>query len=72
MKQNHILSRLPGATQISSDLCAAAYPASGPDRERRPNEQTVDAIFDDKPLMLNAARRLAKPGTVISDWLDNL
>lgn len=59
MKQNNILSRLPGATLILSTLCALAFAADGPasdlERERRLAEQTMDAIFDGEPLMLNAA-----------------
>lgn len=59
MKQNDILSRLPGATLIFTVLCALAFtgdsPASDLARERRLAEQTVDAIFDGEPLMLNAA-----------------
>lgn len=59
MKQNDILSRLPGATQILASMCALAFvagsPASDLGRERRLAEQTVDAILDGDPIMLNAA-----------------
>jgi len=56
MKRNHILSRLPGASLMLCYLCAFAVdcPASDLERERRLAEQTVDAIFDGEPLMLNA------------------
>jgi len=58
MQQNHILSRLPGATLILNAMCALAFaagsPASDLERERRLAEQTVDAIFEGEPLMLNA------------------
>jgi pimeloyl-ACP methyl ester carboxylesterase len=59
MKQNDILSGLSGATLILTTLCILAFaadsPASDLARERRLAEQTVDAIFDGEPLMLNAA-----------------
>jgi len=59
MKRNNILSGLPGATLMLTTVCALAYAASSPasdlERERRLAEQTVDAIFDGTPLMLNAA-----------------
>ena len=59
MGQHNILSRLPGATLISIAVCSAGLAAGPPvsdlERERRLAEQTVDAIFDGEPLMLNAA-----------------
>jgi len=58
MQQNHILSRPPGATLILNALCALAFAAgstaSDLERERRLAEQTVDAILEGEPLMLNA------------------
>lgn len=58
MKRNHILSRPPCATLILGVSCslllAAGCLASDLEREHRLAEQTIDAIFDGTPLMLNA------------------
>ena len=57
MKQNNILSLLPVATIIllaASVLPPASSRASDLEREQRLAEQTVDAIFDGEPVMLQA------------------
>lgn len=61
MKLNNILSLLPVATLILLTSGALLQPGSGHasdlEREQRLAEQTVDAIFDGEPVMLQAEGR---------------
>ena len=61
MKRNNFPSLLPVATIILLTACALLHPVSGRasdlEREQRLAEQTVDAIFDGTPVMLQADGR---------------